>query len=78
MLIKAGQTSLTHCEKLFKIKTGSSPILVIIWINKSIDSNLNKWNPHLKTAGCIYSGYLCLILKLVFWWIWNVEVLQLM
>ncbi len=26
--------------------------------------SLNKWNHHLKTAFCIYSGYLCVILYL--------------
>ncbi len=28
---------------------------------------LNKWNHYFKTAFCIYSGYLCVILKLVWW-----------
>ncbi len=28
---------------------------------------LNKWNHHFKTAFCIYSGYLCVILKSVWW-----------
>ncbi len=27
--------------------------------------SLNKWNHYFKTAFCIYSGYLCVILKLV-------------
>lgn len=29
--------------------------------------SLNKWNNHLKTALCLYSGYLCLSLKFVWW-----------
>ena len=29
--------------------------------------SLHKWNHHLKTAFCIFSGYLCLILKCVWW-----------
>ncbi len=29
--------------------------------------SLNKWNHYFKTAFCIYSGYLCVVLKFVWW-----------
>ncbi len=29
--------------------------------------SLNKWSHYFKTAFCIYSGYLCVILKFVWW-----------